>query len=103
MIATGPEASKVWVLPHSRKYAYTTEDSEPSLAMHLRPKLVEIPSFSVLVGRGDLIPAGVCAQEMSSKLCLRYHVYLQRKGMSLPDAIITNQSFKLSVYKLLEG
>ncbi len=63
MIATGSEASKVWALPHSHKYAYTTEDAESSLAMHLWLVLVGILSFSVFVGRGDHIHAGAGAEK----------------------------------------
>lgn len=94
MIATGEEESVLAVLPHSHKEAYNTEGSEKEYAKHAGLTVRTIPAHSVFIGRGDLIHAGTGSLKADKRLCLRYHMYLQREGMALADAIHTKKEFK---------
>ena len=92
---TGKDRTPFWVAEGSHKWIMDTEANLRKLAHVLKPKLIYIEPWSLVLLRGDVLHAGSGGRNAPGKKCMRLHMYINRQGVGLANAINSLPYFKL--------
>jgi len=87
IIVTGKDTTPIWLSEGSHKLISVTETQMRELGKHVTLSLFQIPPWSLLIVRGDLIHAGAGGAESTGNNCHRFHMYVLRQGVALGDTI----------------
>lgn len=92
----GPEPGQLWILPNSHKYASLSDEQEDRVSKTFKLDPVDLPAYSTLIARGDLIHAGMGAGNPGGNKCLRLHNFAMRWGITWGDTIDNAPQWSLS-------
>ena len=87
VLVTGEEGAPLWVGENSHFYVSLSKEEQMKIAAIKPLKLIQIPPWSLFIGRSDVVHAGCGGKEADGKNCLRFHMYLHRADLCLADAI----------------
>lgn len=96
VLCTGETEAPLWVCPNSHMVvALTHEKALRSVSQGMVCSMVNIPPFSVFVGRGDMFHCGAAFDDYPGDSGqLRYHLYFIPKGVQLADSVHLNTNFR---------
>lgn len=98
MISTGSQGSKLWVLPRSHTFIFMTKSAAEDTAKGMPLEIIEIPPWSTILCRGELIHTGAGGgeDEANGLLCIRLHDYILRRSIAFADQIFDQPIWKLA-------
>jgi len=86
-IISGATAAKIYCIPKSTQWLFEDDEKIQMLQRggHIEMKTIEIPPWSMIIVRGDLLHSG--AEGNGTSTHLRLHMYIIRIGVAVPDSI----------------
>ncbi len=94
-IVTGAEGAPLWIFEGSHKFIYLNDAEKKALGKTLPLPGIEIPPWSLLLCRGDVLHAGAGAKLSKKLRRLRFHFYVLRENVPFADAINPEPRFQV--------
>lgn len=110
-MALGEDPCPIWVWPDSHNHECRIKDGFAGSSVPPPARLLQVPAFSILLVRGDLVHAGAAdiddhfwygaggylRVKISYKRNIRAHMYIHKVGEQTADAIYKAPSYYTSL------